>query len=323
MRAVPILVTGVGYIGARLALDLLEQGHEVVGLDNHFSTSRGDLAPLLAHPRFSLVRGSVADPVAVRDALDRAAPKLVYHLAAQPSADPNAASAQYTERSNLSGPRVLLDALRERDVGLLVLGSSFKVVGDELPECVDESQPYGRVGDLTHLSKIYLEKLAEMYAWRGGPRVVSVRLGIAYGLAPVMKTNPRFQTVPNRFCAAAAAGEVLRVLASRPAAFIHVRDAARALRAACILEPSLPYQVANAAPEVLTVGKVATLVSDVATSRGLKTRVEGRPAETFPLFRVASVLDRIGFTQEEVMATALTEVLDHYLRTASASASIS
>jgi nucleoside-diphosphate-sugar epimerase len=320
MRAVPILVTGVGYIGARLALDLLEQGDEVVGLDNHFSTSRGDLAPLLAHPRFSLVRGSVADPLAVRDALDRAAPKLVYHLAAQPSADPNAASAQYTERSNLSGPRVLLDALRERDVELLVLGSSFKVVGDELPECVDESQPYGRVGDLTHLSKIYLEKLAEMYAWRGGPRVVSVRLGITYGLAPVMKTNPRFQTVPNRFCAAAAAGEALRVLASRPAAFIHVRDAARAMRAACTLEPSLPYRVANAAPEVLTVSKVAALVADAAASRGLETHVDGRSAETVPVFRVPSVLERVGFTHKEEMASALPEVLDHFLRVARVSA---
>ena len=204
MRAVPILVTGVGYIGARLALDLLEQGDEVVGLDNLFSTGPGDVAPLMAHPRFSLVRGSVADPRAVRTALDRAAPSVVYHLAGQPSADPSAATAQYTERSNLSGPRVLLDALRERGVRLLVLGSSFKVLGDALPERVDESQPYGRVGDLAHLSKVYQEKLAEMYSWDGGPRVVSVRLGITYGLGPVMKTDPRFQTVPNRFCARAA-----------------------------------------------------------------------------------------------------------------------
>src|SRR5438094_3206531 len=114
MRAVAVLVTGVGYIGAQLARDLLDEGEAVVGLENFFSTRPDQLAPLLDRPGFSLVRGSVSDPAAVRRALDLARPDLVYHLASQPSAHPQAATAQYTERSNLVGPRVLFEALRGR-----------------------------------------------------------------------------------------------------------------------------------------------------------------------------------------------------------------
>src|SRR5204862_7123625 len=133
-------------------------------------------------------------------------------------------------------------------------------LGDVLPPRVDDAQPYGRVSDLAHLSKVYLEKLAEMSAWQGGPTAVVVRLGITYGVGPVMKRDPRFQTVPNRFCAQAAAGEPLRVLAARPAGFVHVRDAARALRVAAELPDSTPYRAVNCAPEVLSVADVAGLV---------------------------------------------------------------
>ena len=65
-----------------------------------------------------------------------------------------------------------------------------------------------------------------------GVAFVSVRLGVTYGLAPIMKTTPAFMTVPNLFCQRAANAEVLQVLEDRPMAFIHVDDAAEALLAA-------------------------------------------------------------------------------------------
>jgi nucleoside-diphosphate-sugar epimerase len=312
MPPVASLVTGVGYIGGQLALDLLDRGEEVVGLENGFSTSPA-LLHALSHPGLTLLRGSAAEPRAIKAALDLARPRVVYHLAAQPSADSSAASAQLTEHANLVGPRVLLQALKSRGVERVVLASSFKVLGDTLPRLVRDTQPYGRVGDLAHLSKIYLEKLAEMFAWRGGPRAVAVRLGITYGLGPLMKHDPRFQTVPNRFCAQAAAGEPLRVLASRPAGFVHVRDAARALLAAADLRMEGPYCAVNCAPEVLAVGEVARLVQKLGAERGLCVRIErDEPRQGVP-FSVKSALDSAGFTARETLAASLHEVLDHFL----------
>src|SRR5205823_2387168 len=126
----------------------------------------------------------------------------------------------------------------------VVFGGSFRVYGDELVgQCVDEQTPYGRVGDLSHLSKLYVEQLARML----GTRFVSVRLGITYGLSPVMKTTPQLMTVPNLFCQRAARGAPLEVLEDRPMAFIHVIDAAETLLLAAA-QQSEPWQVFNAAP---------------------------------------------------------------------------
>ena len=135
---------------------------------------------------------------------------------------------ELTEQSNLVGARLVLEAARERGARV-VFGGSFRVYGDDLDgQTVDEHTPYGRVGDLSHLSKIYVEQLARML----GVPFVSVRLGVTYGLSPIMKTTPAFMTVPNLFCQRAARGEPLRCSKIEPMAFIHVRDAAEALLAA-------------------------------------------------------------------------------------------
>src|SRR5256885_390241 len=119
-------------------------------------------------------------------------PLTVFHLAAQPSAAMAAREPAVTERSNLVGARIVLEAARDR-AARVVFGGSFRVYGDELVgQTVDETAAYGQVGDLSHLSKIYVEQLARMI----GGSFVSVRLGVTYGLSPIMKTTPAFMTVP-------------------------------------------------------------------------------------------------------------------------------
>src|SRR6185312_10116894 len=102
-----------------------------------------------------------------------------------------------------------------------------------------------------------------------GVAFVSVRLGVTYGLSPIMKTMPASMTVPNLFCQRAAHGEALRVLEDRPMAFIHVDDAAEALvQAARLSAHDNPWQVCNAAPEVATIGEVARTVQRLLQARG-------------------------------------------------------
>src|SRR5262249_39355942 len=142
-------------------------------------------------------------------------------------------------------------------------------------QCVDEAAAYGRVGDLSHLSKVYVEQLARML----GVRFASVRLGVAYGLAPIMKTTPAFMTVPNLFSQRAVQGEGVSVHEDRPMAFIHVEDAAEALLAAADqlarASESDQWQVYNAAPEVATIGSVARTVQRLMQARGQWVRIQG------------------------------------------------
>jgi len=278
----------------------------VVVLENFFSTPREAVQAALPSGT-QLVEGDVAEPTDVArafDALRDAAHLTVFHLAAQPSAAVAVRDPDVTERSNLVGARIVLEAARGRHAKV-IFGGSFRVYGDDLQNrCVDEQTAYDRVGDLSHLSKIYVEQLARMVQ----VAFVSVRLGITYGLSPIMKTTPQFMTVPNLFCQRAAAGEALRVLEDRPMAFIHVQDAAEALlEAAAGLNEG--WQVVNAAPEVATIGQVARTVEDLMRERGGTVRIESG-AETKASFEVRS---RLRLEPHHTLATGLGEVLDYFL----------
>jgi UDP-glucuronate decarboxylase len=70
-----ILITGgAGFLGSHLSDRLIEQGHEVICLDNFFTGRKSNIQHLLGNPRFELVRHDVIDPFKFE--LDR-----IYNLA--------------------------------------------------------------------------------------------------------------------------------------------------------------------------------------------------------------------------------------------------
>lgn len=325
------LITGLGYIGVALAEALLERGETVVGLENGFSTVPAVLARLARRPGLRLVRGSVNSVRSIERAFGAAEIDVVYHLAAQASAHPEAAPPSYTEATNLVAPRLVVEAAVRHGARRIVYGSSFRVYGDDPSTSsgqgpagvVTEATPYGRIGDLSHLSKLYAEKLLEMLCAQHALAGVNVRLGVVYGLGPLMKRDPRFLTVPNLFCLRTARGESLTVHAgaNRPIGFLHLDDAVGALIAAAVGadrlvagEASAAGAVAaNAVSEVLTVGEVAEIVGRLAEERGLLTRVEGAAPPPPARWSVSSSLDSVGFRPRRAMAESLGAVLDHYL----------
>ncbi len=66
MSATSILVTGgAGFLGSHLCERLLGEGHEVVCVDNFFTSDRSQIAHLLDNPRFELIRHDVTVPLFV------------------------------------------------------------------------------------------------------------------------------------------------------------------------------------------------------------------------------------------------------------------
>ena len=58
-----ILITGgAGFLGSHLSDRLLNEGHEIICLDNFFTGRKRNVAHLMEHPNFELVRHDVIDP---------------------------------------------------------------------------------------------------------------------------------------------------------------------------------------------------------------------------------------------------------------------
>jgi len=130
-----ILVTGAaGFIGFHMAERLLDDGHEVVGLDsvNQYYDVRvkeARLAILQAHRHFEFVRAGLADPEAMNQLFDRCEFGRVIHLAAQAGVRYSLERPDAYVTSNILGFLQVLEECRYRKVPHLIYASSSSVYG--------------------------------------------------------------------------------------------------------------------------------------------------------------------------------------------------
>jgi dTDP-glucose 4,6-dehydratase len=109
------LVTGgAGFIGSALVDRLLqEESWQVAVIDKMtYAAHPQAFAHLENEPRFLLIRADIADAPSMQAALKRAAPDLVFHLAAETHVDRSIDSAGAFVRTNVMGTYSLLEAAR-------------------------------------------------------------------------------------------------------------------------------------------------------------------------------------------------------------------
>jgi UDP-glucose 4-epimerase len=253
---VRLLILGAGYVGAALAEQALDQGHEVTLADNWYATERSQLASLEARGA-GVETADIRDSEALRRLFD-VRPERVYLLAAQASRPLSERDPDYTEQTNLVGPRRVAEELVRAGGAPLVFASSLHVYGPGLRGEVGSDRPYGPQGDLAHLSKVYAELCLELYARRHGFDLALLRLGIVYGPSPVEHERPESQTVVDKFRRLASAGEELPLDDGGGATIgvVHVDDVARIM----LSSPERPgVWRANLAAGTHTVADVAAL----------------------------------------------------------------
>jgi UDP-glucose 4-epimerase len=250
------LILGAGYMGAALAEVALEQDHDVTLADNWYLTERSRLDELAQE-------GARVETADIRDRGDverllAERPDRVYLLAAQASRLVASSDPDYTESTNVTGPRRVAEALAAAGGPQLVYASSLNLYGPGLVGEITTDHPIGAQRDLAHLSKVWGELCLAMYSREHGFDLGILRFGIVYGPSIVEHEAPENQTVVDRFCRLASAGEALPLDDGGKATIgvVHVEDAA------CIMldSPSGPgITVANVAAETVTVADVAAL----------------------------------------------------------------
>ncbi len=143
-----VLVTGVaGFIGAALALRLLERGDQVIGIDNlndyyQVSLKQDRLARITAAggKHFAFHQIDFADMAALDGALQGQEFDRIVHLGAQAGVRYSLENPQAYVSSNLAGHVNLLEVARHRQVEHMVYASSSSVYGGnaKLPFAVED-----------------------------------------------------------------------------------------------------------------------------------------------------------------------------------------
>ncbi len=136
-----ILITGgAGFLGQRLARQLLEQGTLTVDASGPQAITRIDLLDVVKTDAFTDKRvhsgvGDIADPTVLRDAIDTDT-RAIFHLAAIVSGQAEA-DFDLGMRINLDASRALLDVCRALGhQPRVIFTSSVAVYGGDLPDTV-------------------------------------------------------------------------------------------------------------------------------------------------------------------------------------------
>jgi nucleoside-diphosphate-sugar epimerase len=262
-----ILVTGAaGFIGSHLVERLIEDGHQVRGVDE-FSTTysvakkRANCTVALASPRYHLVEGPLEELnlAALLDGINA-----VVHLAGEPGV--RASWGQHFEtyvRRNIMATQVLLEAVAQARIDRFVFASSSSVYGDLGAGEADErapTQPLSPYG----VTKLAGERLCLVYQNACAVPVVVLRYFTVYG------PRQRPEMAVARFMKAALAGAACPIygdgLQLRQLTYVSdiVDATVRALN--CPIFPS--GEVINvAAGKVVTLLDVATRVYDLVGQR--------------------------------------------------------
>lgn len=120
-----ILVTGgAGFIGSHLCERLLDEGNEVICLDNFFTGRKDNIAHLLKNPKFELVRHDVIEPVLLE--VDQ-----IYNLACPASPVHYQYNPVKTIKTNIIGALNML-GLAKRVRARILQASTSEVYGNPL-----------------------------------------------------------------------------------------------------------------------------------------------------------------------------------------------
>ena len=231
-RKIRSLVTGgCGFIGSHLVDLLLEQGQEVVVLDNMSTGRRANLDHVAGDARLTIIEGSVQDEPSVQKAM--AGCDYVFHLAALADIVPSIVNPLGYFSANVDGTVIVVDVARRLGVKKLVYTSSSSCYGipDTYPTPetakIRPQYPYA-------FTKWAGEQTALHWGQVYGLPVVALRLFNVYG--PRSRTSGTYGAVFGVFLAQKLSGAPMTIVGdgTQTRDFTYVTDVARAFLAAAL-----------------------------------------------------------------------------------------
>jgi len=161
------LITGIaGFIGSTLAHKLVEQGHEVRGIDN-LSTGRMENLADIAD-KLSFQKADIQDSKAMREAC--AGVDYVLHQAALASVPRSVKDPLTSHDSNINGTLSVLMAARDAGVKRIVYAASSSAYGDQPTQPKHEEmspQPLSPYAVQKLTGEYYIQSFCKVYGMEG------------------------------------------------------------------------------------------------------------------------------------------------------------
>ncbi len=158
------IITGVaGFIGSNLADRLLEQGDQVVGIDNFSTGHRDFLKNSLGNGGFTLVECDLLDQDKLASTMASSGAAMVYHMAANADVSRGTEHPRRDLEQNTIATSNVLEAMRGAGIGRIAFASTGSIYGE--PELVPtpEDAPFPIQTSLYGASKLAAEGLIEAY----------------------------------------------------------------------------------------------------------------------------------------------------------------
>ncbi|MGH7022898.1 MAG: NAD-dependent epimerase/dehydratase family protein [Caulobacteraceae bacterium] len=181
------LITGsAGFIGFHLARRLLEEGHEVAGLDGFtpyydVGLKRARHALLKDFPAFSEEILMLEDAAALQRVAEAHRPEVIVHLAAQAGVRHSVEDPRAYIESNVVGTFNVLEAARALDVRHLLIASTSSVYGDRADVPFHENDRVAFPLSLYAATKGAGELLSHSYSHLWGLPTTAFRFFTVYG----------------------------------------------------------------------------------------------------------------------------------------------
>ncbi len=259
-----ILITGgAGFLGSHISDLLIQQGHEVIGMDNFITGRPENIAHLLGHDRFTFVKYNVCDYLHVDGILDA-----VMHFASPASPQDYLEYPIATLKVGALGTHKALGLAKAKGARFL-LASTSEVYGDPLVNPQPESY-WGNVNPISPRgvydeAKRFGEALTTAYHTYHGLDTRIVRIFNTFG--PRMR--PKDGRVVSNFIVQALQKKALSVYGdgSQTRSFCYADDLVRGIVALLLASTdstengrTIHYPVNIGNPRELTVLEIAKMV---------------------------------------------------------------
>ena len=279
-----LITGGSGFLGSHLSKKLIENGEEVLCLDNFFTGSKNNINELIKNPNFELIRHDVTEPINIE--VDK-----IWHLACPASPVHYQYNPIKTTKTSFMGTYNML-GLAKRVGAKLLLASTSEVYGD--PEINPQHEEYkGSVNPIGIRScydegKRIAESLCFDYQRMHNTEIRVARIFNTYGPRMV----PDDGRVVSNFIVQGLSNSPITIYGdgSQTRSFCYVDDLINGLISLMNSTESGPINIGN--PKEFTIKELADIVINKLSSKSKLTHLplpEDDPLQRKPFIEKAKL----------------------------------